>query len=36
MYIDPFVAGILCTIGVELILCVVWAIVSGKKNNKNN
>lgn len=36
MYIDPFVAGILCTIGAELLISVVWAFVSGSKNNKNN
>lgn len=26
MYINPFVAGILCTIGAELLLLVIWAV----------
>lgn len=35
MYINPFLAGILCTIGAELLICVAWAFISGNKNNKN-
>lgn len=36
MYINPFVAGVIFTIVAELLLAVVWAIVNGNKNNKNN
>lgn len=32
MYIDPFVAGILVTIGTELLLVVVWAVISTFKD----
>ena len=31
MYINPFVAGILVTIGVELVALIVAAVVKGKK-----
>ena len=31
MYINPFFAGILVTIGVELIALIVAAVVKGKK-----
>jgi len=31
MYIHPFVAGILVTVGVELVALVVAAAVKGKK-----
>lgn len=34
MYIDPFVAGILCTLGVESIILFVVAIYNSHKNNK--
>lgn len=33
MYIDPFLAGILVTIGIEWILLTVLAIVIGRKKN---
>ena len=31
MYINPFIAGILVTIGVELVALIVVAVVMGKK-----
>ncbi len=31
MYIDPFVAGVLSTIGVELLMLVISAIVTAFK-----
>jgi hypothetical protein len=31
MYIDPFVAGVLSTIGVELLILVISAIVTAFK-----
>ena len=31
MYINPFVAGILVTIGFELVALIVAAVVKGKK-----
>lgn len=36
MYIDPFLAGVLCTIGVELIMLVVGAILYGIKRKDDN
>lgn len=32
MYIDPFLAGILTTIGAELILLVIGGIITSSKN----
>ena len=34
MYIDPFVAGVLATLLVELALIVIWGFTSGSKDNK--
>ena len=31
MYINPFVSGILVTIGVEIVALIVAAVVKGKK-----
>lgn len=34
MYINPFVAGVIATIMVELIILIGIAIFNGNKNNK--
>lgn len=34
MYINPFVAGVIATIIVELIIVIGIAIFNGSKNNK--
>ena len=34
MYINPFVAGVIATIMVELIIVIGIAIFNGTKNNK--
>ena len=34
MYINPFVAGVIATIMVELIIVIGIAIANGTKNNK--
>ena len=34
MYINPFVAGVLTTIFAELLIGVIWGIVSTYKENK--
>lgn len=34
MYIQPFWAGVLCTILVEVIVMIVWAINMASKNNR--
>lgn len=34
MYIHPFLAGVLTTIGVELILIVAWAAVIAYQTSK--
>lgn len=34
MYINPFVAGVIATIMVELIIVIGIAIFNGSKNNK--
>ena len=34
MYINPFVAGVIATIMVELVLIIGFAIFNGSKNNK--
>lgn len=31
MYIDPFVAGVLATVMVELMACIVYAVWLGRK-----
>ena len=37
MYINPFLAGVLATIGVEIVSIILWAIVySGKGNDDND
>lgn len=36
MYIDPFVAGVIATIMVELILVIGVALFMGNKTNKKN
>lgn len=35
MYVDPFVAGVVATIMVELVLVIGIALFMGNKNNKN-
>jgi hypothetical protein len=38
MYINPFFAGVLCTIGAEalgLLICVIVAYVGSRKRRKN-
>lgn len=35
MYIDPFVAGVLATIGVEMLLIFVWGIYETLHNRRN-
>ena len=32
MYINPFLAGVLATIGVEAIVFIVWSIIYAKKH----
>lgn len=32
MYIDPYVAGVLSTIGVEAVLLIIIALIYGGKN----
>lgn len=34
MYVDPFVMGILTTIFAEIVLIVIYAIVSGSKRGE--
>lgn len=34
MYVDPFVAGVIATIMVELILIIGFALFMGNKKNK--
>ena len=36
MYIDPFWAGVLATIGAELIACVVYGLVLEARKGKKN
>lgn len=31
MYIDPFVAGVLATVMVELMACIVYAVLVSRK-----
>ena len=31
MYINPFLAGVICTIVVELVLLIVFALIGGNK-----
>lgn len=33
MYINPFVAGVLCTVLVELIIIIVVGLIKGGKKN---
>jgi hypothetical protein len=33
MYIHPFVAGVLATLGVEMALLIVWAMLRGGNND---
>lgn len=35
MYIDPFFAGVLATIIVELILIISYAFIAGNKNKED-
>lgn len=34
MYINPFLAGVLATVGVELIVLVVYALVTAGRRKK--
>lgn len=34
MYVNPFIAGVIATIMVELLLAIGIAIFNGNKNNK--
>ena len=34
MYINPFLAGVLATVGVELIALVVWSLVTAGRRKK--
>ena len=36
MYINPFVGGILCTIGVELLIVVLGALISIWRDKRRN
>lgn len=33
MYIPPFVAGVLATLGIEMALLIVWAMLRGGNND---
>lgn len=34
MYVNPFLAGVLCTIGLELLFVVLWAILSSLNDKR--
>lgn len=36
MYIDPFIAGILCVIGAELLCIVIGALISIWRDKRRN
>ena len=35
MYVDPFVAGILCTVFVEMISLTIYGVIKVRRDQKN-
>ena len=34
MYVNPFIMGVFTTIGVEIVACIVYAVVAENKGGK--
>lgn len=36
MYVNPFWFGVLCTILVEIVTCIIYAVASDKENKEGD